>query len=145
MAHKCLNCENEYSYTTNDYCDVCARLVKTIEDIKSRLKIPASLQWWVDSFGERAADLYIEAVKQRLRLVRDLHAKQDISAHDLEMRFAQVSKLAVNKPFPKRNDAIASNLNQKERLFVYQLLTEILISKRPNYISNVVRGLHTDA
>ena len=139
---KCFNCKNEYvQILRNGYCDTCFKLINTVEGIKSRSKIPVSLQWWIDGFGDRAADLYIEAVKQRLQLMKDLHAKQTITAHDLEMRFAQVAKLAVKKPFPKRNDTIASNLNDKERLFVYQMLTEILISKKPNYLSHVVKNL----
>lgn len=95
----------------------------------------------MEKFDERAADFYVDAVRMRLRLVRDLHARQDISAHDLEMRLSQVSKLAIRKPFPKSNDIIAAHLNAKERLFVYQLLTQILIQVKPDYLGYVTRKI----
>ena len=146
MKESCKNCENEYVQIRADgYCSVCSHLMKTIEGIENRTQIPKPLEEWIEKFDERAADFYVDAVRMRLRLVRDLHARQDISAHDLEMRFSQVSKLAVGKPFPKRNDMIASKLDAKQRLFVYQLLTEILIQTKPDYMRYVYKKMSFDS
>lgn len=112
--------------------------MKKISDIENGKNIPKSLEY-VFSYGDRekAIKLYVDGLKSRLRLVRDEHAEQDVSAHDLEFRLSQVSKLAVNRPFPKYNDVIAARLDDRERLFVYQLLTKILLMEKPDYIYKV--------
>jgi hypothetical protein len=112
--------------------------MKKITDIESGKNFPKSLEC-VFSYGDRdkAIRLYVDGLKSRLRLVRDEHVEQEVSAHDLEFRLSQVSRLAVKKSFPKYNDIIAARLGDGERLFVYQLLTKILLMEKPNYIDSV--------
>lgn len=136
---KCTHCENEgVSLNQRGYCRTCSSLMKKISDIESGKNIPKSLEY-IFTYGDRekAIKLYVDGLKSRLRLVRDEHVEQEVSAHDLEFRLSQVSKLAVNRPFPKYNDIIAAHLGDKERLFVYQLLTKILLIEKPNYIDKV--------
>ena len=136
---KCLHCENEsVTLGADGYCRTCNSLMKKITDIESGKNFPKSLEY-VFSYGDRdkAIGFYVDGLKSRLRLVRDEHVVQEVSAHDLESRLSQVSKLVGKKSFPKYNDIIAARLGDRERLFVYQLLTKILLMEKPNYIDSV--------
>jgi len=136
---KCAHCENEgVILGANGHCHICNSLMKKITNIGNGKNIPKSLKY-VFKYGDRdkAIKLYVDGLKSRLQLVRDEHAEQEVSAHDLEFRLSQVSKLVGKKPFPKYNDIIAARLGDGERLFVYQLLTKILLMEKPNYIDSV--------
>ena len=140
MVHeKCIHCENHHvSLNAKGCCGTCSGLLKKITDLENGKNIPKSLEY-VFKYGDRdkAIKLYVDGLKSRLRLVRDEHVEQEVSAHDLESRLSQVSKLVGKKSFPKYNDIIAARLGDGERLFVYQLLTKILLMEKPNYIDSV--------
>lgn len=138
MKEKNIICKNCERYTLRGkYCNKCYPFILKIKKIeKGELlnNLDRHLNGYRKKELEKMSKESIKQLKYRLGIIKDSYILKDkVGEHDLELRINSTLKSLGHKTLGKKNDELRVYLGEKERVYVYQLFSEIQLLRPFRY------------